>query len=64
MFFRQKYELYCFYPKKSKTGGSSGGTPPCFFQLHRKNKKNSILIQNTYTFVGIHLKVIEIFTKN
>ena len=24
--------------------------PPCLFQFHRKHKKNSILIQNTYIF--------------
>ena len=37
--------------------------PPYLFQLHRKHKKNSILIQNTNNFVGKYLKVIEIFTK-
>ena len=36
--------------------------PPCLFQFHRKHKKNSILIQHAYNFVGKYLKVIEIFT--
>ena len=38
--------------------------PPCLFQLHRQHKNNSILIQNTYTFVGKHFNVVDIFTKN
>ena len=38
--------------------------PPCLFQFHRKHKKNSILFQHAYTFVGKYLKVIEVFTKN
>ena len=77
IFFRQTYEGCCNvnFIRKSKTGGNllleiKKSTsfanlliPPCLFQLHRKHKKNSILIQNTYTFVGTYLKVIEIFTK-
>ena len=78
MFFRQMYEEYCnvTFIRKSKTGGDllleirkstslvNLLIPPCLFQLHRKHKKNSVLSQITYTFVGKYLTVIEVFTKN
>ena len=78
MLFRQKYEEYgsvTFLQKKVKPGDflleirkSTSFLnlliPPCLFQFHRKYKKNSILFQRAYTFVGKYLKVIEVFTKN
>ena len=35
--------------------------PSCFFKFYCKHNKNSILIQNTYTFIGKYLvKVIKV----
>ena len=64
----------CLLSKKNETKGTccslkltksksflNLSIPPCLLQFHRKYKKNSILIENKYTFVS--LRVIEIFIK-
>ena len=75
MFFRQKYKEYSSvtFIQKDKIWGTcrlrnstsflSLIIPPCLFQFQRKYKKNSILIQNTNTFIEKYLKIIEIFIK-
>ena len=66
MFFRQKYEEYSSvtFIRKNKTARDllleirdstsflNVLIPPYLFQLHRKHKSNSILIQNICTFAG------------